>query len=168
MQEVTHHYITEELVNNFGDDIRNVSEPYGFLSIEVSREKNLDVLRFLFNHAVIKMQFVTDLCGMHEPQNKDREMVVIYHLHDLVNNVRLRIRCYMPENDPAIASATPIFSAANWMERETYDFFGINFTGHPKLKRILNVDEMNYFPMRREYPLEDQTRTDKDDRYFGR
>ena len=57
---------------------------------------------------------------------------------------------------------------ANWMERETYDFFGVNFVGHPNLKRILNVDEMDYFPMRKEFPLEDQTRIDKDDEMFGR
>ncbi len=54
------------------------------------------------------------------------------------------------------------------MERETYDFFGMNFVGHPNLKRILNVDEMDYFPMRKEFPLEDQTRIDKDDAMFGR
>jgi NADH-quinone oxidoreductase subunit C len=54
------------------------------------------------------------------------------------------------------------------MERETYDFYGVNFVGHPNLKRILNVDEMDYFPMRKEFPLEDQTRIDKDDEMFGR
>ena len=58
--------------------------------------------------------------------------------------------------------------AANWMERETYDFYGVNFVGHPNLKRILNVEEMDYFPMRKEFPLEDQTRIDKDDEMFGR
>jgi NADH-quinone oxidoreductase subunit C len=54
------------------------------------------------------------------------------------------------------------------MERETYDFYGVNFIGHPNLKRILNVDEMDYFPLRKEFPLEDQTRADKDDEMFGR
>jgi NADH-quinone oxidoreductase subunit C len=54
------------------------------------------------------------------------------------------------------------------MERETYDFFGIQFEGHPDLRRILNVDEMTVFPMRREYPLEDPNRVDKKDYFFGR
>jgi NADH-quinone oxidoreductase subunit C len=67
-----------------------------------------------------------------------------------------------------VKSITSFFSAANWMERETYDFYGIIFEDHPNLKRILNVEYMDYFPMRKEYPLEDPTREDKDDRYFGR
>jgi NADH-quinone oxidoreductase subunit C len=54
------------------------------------------------------------------------------------------------------------------MERETFDFFGINFIGHPNMKRILNVEEMDYSPLRKEFPLEDQTRVDKDDEMFGR
>src|SRR6202000_1493801 len=69
---------------------------------------------------------------------------------------------------PDIFTATKLYSAANWMERETYDFFGVNFVGHRKLKRILNVEEMEYFPSRKEFPLEDQTRIDKDDAMFGR
>lgn len=63
---------------------------------------------------------------------------------------------------------THLWPAANWMERETYDFFGVEFVGHPDLRRILNVDDMDYFPLRKQYPLEDGTRTDKEDEFFGR
>lgn len=69
---------------------------------------------------------------------------------------------------PHAPTATGLWSSANWMERETYDFFGIIFEGHPNLKRILNVDEMTIFPLRKEYPLEDNTRKDKNDELFGR
>ena len=69
---------------------------------------------------------------------------------------------------PDVFTATQLYSSANWMERETFDFYGVNFVGHPNLIRILNVDEMDYFPMRKQYPLEDQTRVDKDDAMFGR
>ena len=95
-------------------------------------------------------------------------MAVVYHLHNLVDNIRLRLKVFTGIERPDIFTATKLYSSANWMERETYDFFGINFVGHPNLKRILNVDEMDYFPMRKEYPLEDQTRIDKDDEMFGR
>ena len=63
---------------------------------------------------------------------------------------------------------THLFTGANWMERETYDFFGVVFEGHPNLKRILNVEDMIMFPMRKEFPLEDQVRGDKSDKMFGR
>jgi NADH-quinone oxidoreductase subunit C len=85
-----------------------------------------------------------------------------------VENVRIRMKIYTAIEDPKIFTATRLFESANWMERETYDFYGVNFVGHPNLKRILNVDEMDYFPLRKEYPLEDQTRIDKDDQMFGR
>ncbi len=93
---------------------------------------------------------------------------MVYHLHSLTNNIRLRFKVFTNIETPDIFTATQLYSCANWMERETYDFFGVNFIGHPNLKRILNVDEMDYFPMRKEYPMEDQTRVDKDDEMFGR
>ena len=86
----------------------------------------------------------------------------------MTDNIRIRFKVFTDISQPDIYTATGLFSAANWMERETYDFFGINFVGHPNLKRILNVEEMDYFPLRKEFPLEDQTRIDKDDEMFGR
>ena len=92
----------------------------------------------------------------------------MYQLHNLYTNVRLRLKIYLPVSSPTVPTLTPVFAAANWMERETYDFYGVVFEGHPNLKRILNVDEMIIFPMRKEYPLEDQVRQDKNDSMFGR
>jgi NADH-quinone oxidoreductase subunit C len=89
-------------------------------------------------------------------------------LHNLVDNVRIRFKVFSAINQPDVRTASKLFSSANWQEREAYDFYGVNFVGHPNLKRILNVDEMDYFPMRKEFPLEDQTRIDKDDEMFGR
>jgi NADH-quinone oxidoreductase subunit C len=83
-------------------------------------------------------------------------------------NFRIRIKTFFDINHPEIATATDLWPAANWMERETYDFFGVKFKGHPNLKRILNMDEMDIFPLRKEFPLEDQTRIDKNDSMFGR
>jgi NADH-quinone oxidoreductase subunit C len=113
-------------------------------------------------------QFLTDITGVHYPDRKGEELAVVYHVHNLKENVRLRIKIFVSIEKPDVFTATGLFSGANWMERETYDFFGVNFIGHPDLRRVLNVDEMDYFPLRKEYPLEDQTRIDKDDEMFGR
>jgi NADH-quinone oxidoreductase subunit C len=102
------------------------------------------------------------------PNQKGAELVVVYHLHNLKENIRVRYSVSTSLENTDVFTATKLFESANWMERETYDFFGINFVGHPNLKRILNVDEMDYFPLRKEFPLEDQTRIDKDDEMFGR
>jgi NADH-quinone oxidoreductase subunit C len=82
--------------------------------------------------------------------------------------VRIRIRVFLSVANPSIPTATTLWEGANWMERETYDFFGVQFEGHPNLCRILNVDDMTVFPMRKEYPLEDPNRVDKKDLFFGR
>jgi NADH-quinone oxidoreductase subunit C len=126
------------------------------------------VLSFLFDEPTLSFQFLTDLTAVHYPDRTGEEIAVVYHLHNLRENTRLRFKVYAPISQPDVYSATALFSSANWMERETYDFFGVNFVGHPNLKRILNVDEMDYFPLRKEFPLEDQTRIDKDDEMFGR
>jgi NADH-quinone oxidoreductase subunit C len=126
------------------------------------------VLQYLYDEPELGFKFMTDLCAVHYPNEEGKELAVVYHLHNLKENVRIRYKIFTDIKKPDVFSAYALFSAANWMERETYDFFGVNFVGHPNLKRILNVEEMEYFPLRKEYPLEDQKRTDKDDEMFGR
>jgi NADH-quinone oxidoreductase subunit C len=165
---LTNDRIKERLIEKFGEQVSAFSEPYGMLTFEAPKELNLKVLNFLYDDDELKFRFLTDLQAVHYPDNKGRELVVVYHLHNLVDNVRIRFKVFSDINIPDVYTATGLFSGANWMERETYDFFGVNFVGHPNMKRILNVDEMDYFPMRKEFPLEDQTRVDKDDEMFGR
>jgi NADH-quinone oxidoreductase subunit C len=165
---ITNSYIQQKLIEKFGEQVTNFVETYDMLSFEAVKELNLKVLQFLYDEPTLHFQFMTDLTAVHYPHQKGRELAVVYHLHNLVDNTRLRFKVFTDINTPDIYTASKLFEAANWMERETYDFFGINFVGHPNLKRILNVDEMDYFPMRKEFPLEDQTRIDKDDQMFGR
>ncbi|MBL7748895.1 MAG: NADH-quinone oxidoreductase subunit C [Chitinophagaceae bacterium] len=165
---LTNEIIKQRLTEKFGEQLSGFEEPYGMLTFEAPKELNLKVLNFLYDDEELKFRFMTDLAGVHYPGNSGRELAVVYHLHNMVDNVRIRFKVFTDINTPDIYTATGLFSAANWMERETYDFFGVNFVGHPNLKRILNVDEMDYFPMRKEFPLEDQTRIDKDDEMFGR
>jgi len=165
---LTNDRIKERLIEKFNEQVNNFEEPYGMLTFEVPKEMNLKVMQFLYDDEELRFQFLTTLCAVHYPDNKGRELAMVYHLHNLVDNVRIRFKAYLDINKPDIFTATKLYEAANWLERETYDFFGVNFIGHPNLVRILNVDEMDYFPLRKEYPLEDQTRKDKDDEMFGR
>jgi NADH-quinone oxidoreductase subunit C len=160
--------IKQRLIEKFGDQVGQFEEPYGMLTFEAPKDLNLKVLQFLYDDETLAFRFLTDLQAVHYPDNKGRELAVVYHLHNLVANVRIRFKVFTDIVQPDVYSATALFSSANWMERETYDFYGVNFVGHPNLKRILNVDEMDYFPMRKEFPLEEQTRVDKDDEMFGR
>lgn len=165
---MTNDIIKAKLTEKFGDQVRAFEEPYGLLTFEAPKELNLKVLNYLYDDEELKFRFLTDLTGVHYPSQPGRELAVVYHLHNMTDNIRLRFKVFTGSSQPDIYTATGLFSAANWMERETYDFFGINFVGHPNLKRILNVEEMDYFPLRKEFPLEDQTRIDKDDEMFGR
>ena len=160
--------IKQRLTEKFGDQLINWEEPYGMLTFTASKEMNLKILQFLFDDAELKFQFLTDITAVHFPDNKGKELAVVYHLHNLVDNIRIRFKVFTDINKPDVFSATALYQSANWMERETFDFYGVNFVGHPNLKRILNIDEMEYFPMRKEYPLEEQSRIDKDDEMFGR
>ena len=165
---ITNELIQDKLVSKFGESVTGFTESYGMFSFEAPADWNLKVLQFLYDDEEMGFRFLTDLQAVHYPLNIGKELTVVYHLHNLVQNKRLRFKIHVPVEKPDVFSATALFASANWMERETYDFFGVNFIGHPNLKRILNVDEMDYFPMRKEFPLEDQSRIDKDDEMFGR
>ncbi|MCF8285527.1 MAG: NADH-quinone oxidoreductase subunit C [Chitinophagaceae bacterium] len=160
--------VQEQLIAKFGDQVSQFATSYGMLSFESPKEINLKVLQFLYDEPSLAFTFLTDICAVNYPNQTGAELVVVYHLHNLKENIRLRYSVSTSLENTDVYTATKLFESANWMERETYDFFGINFVGHPNLKRILNVDEMDYFPLRKEFPLEDQTRIDKDDEMFGR
>jgi NADH-quinone oxidoreductase subunit C len=140
----------------------------GLLVVETSRARIVELLTFLRDDEPLQFHFLTTLCAVHYPEHQNRELVVVYQLHNWRKNIRIRLKVPLPISDPHIPTATTLWPAANWMERETFDFFGVIFDGHPNLTRILNVEDMDVFPLRKEYKLEDGTRTDKDDRFFGR
>jgi NADH-quinone oxidoreductase subunit C len=165
---LTNEYIRQRITEKFPEQATGFEEPYGMLTFETPKEINLKVLNFLFDDEELKFRFMTDLCAVHYPNNKGRELAVVYHLHNLTDNIRIRYKIFTAIEQPDIYTASGLFSTANWLERETYDFYGVNFIGHPNLKRIQNVEEMDYFPQRKEYPMEDSTRIDKDDEMFGR
>lgn len=160
--------VGEKLKTKFGAAIISSSQEYDFPVFIVNKDTIYDVLQFLKEDADLSFTFLTTMCGLHYPDNKGQELGVMYQLHNMPKNYRIRLKTFFSINEPKIQSVVNLFPTANWMERQEYDFFGIIFQGHPNLKRILNVDDMTAFPMRKEFPLEDATREDKDDRMFGR
>jgi NADH-quinone oxidoreductase subunit C len=156
-----------KLKEKFGTEILGTDMSSDIPTYTVESESVLSIISFLKDDSELQFGFLTDICGIHYPDN-ELPLGVIYHLHNLERNERVRIKTFVSLEKPDVPSLTPIFSSANWMERETWDFYGINFKGHPNLIRILNVEYLDFFPMRKEYPVEDPTRDDKDDRFFGR
>ncbi len=166
MAKATNTELVDLLGEKFGEQLFDVSEPYGLLTFSTTKDKVIEVLSFLKENGKINFNFLTDITAVHYPEKE--QLAVVYHLHSMVSGIRVRLKVFLHENDPRIASATVLWNGANWMERETYDFFGVKFEGHPDLRRILNVDDLPVHPMLKQYPLEDPNRVDKKDEYFGR
>ncbi|WP_276091186.1 NADH-quinone oxidoreductase subunit C [Pedobacter sp. JY14-1] len=167
MAEITNQELINALSAKFGGKVSGFDEPYGLLTLETTKDVIINVLTFLKEEAPAKFNFLTDITAVHYPGRK-HAIAVVYHLHAMVQRKRIRVKVFIDEHHPEIPTATGLWLGANWMERETYDFFGIRFEGHPDLRRILNMDELGVHPMLKQYPLEDPNRVDKKDEYFGR
>lgn len=158
--------IKQQLSTKFGSVVSGFEEPYGMLTFTCDTANNLKVLTYL--HDDLGFHFLNDLTAVHYPDATDKELAVVYMLQNIKTGTRIRMKVFAPIAKPDVYTATGVYATANWLEREAYDFFGVNFVGHPNLIRIMNVEEMDYHPLRKEYALEDQSRTDKDDEMFGR
>lgn len=167
-QAISNEAALQILQARFGSDIFDGSQPYGMLTVYTKRERLIELLEFVKESPELQMNFLTDITAVHYPDRAGAEFDVVYHCHSWPLNFRLRIKVSVSVDDPSVPTAVPVHLCANWLERECYDFFGIIFVGHPNLVRILNMDEMDYHPMRKEYTLEDPTRRDKVDLQFGR
>ncbi|GAB3502159.1 NADH-quinone oxidoreductase subunit C [Spirosoma knui] len=165
---LTNEEVAQTIINQFGESVSDFDDPFDLLTFSTTREQIIPVIQYLKGHNSLQIGFLTDITAVHYPDSPGQEFCVVYHLHSLVNNFRIRIKVFLAAEDVHISTATPLFASANWMERETFDLFGIIFDGHPDLRRILNMEEMDYHPMRKQYPLEDSTREDKIDALFGR
>jgi len=164
---MTNEFVLEAITREFPESVISSSEPYGMLTIEIKKDDIKKVIHYL-KDSTLEFNFLTDICGIHYPENPEKEIGVVYHLHNLMANFRLRLKIFMSRENIEVDSLVELFAGANWMERETYDFYGIKFKGHPDLRPILNMEDLGYHPMLKEYRLEDGTRTDKNDSMFGR
>ncbi|CAG0892554.1 unnamed protein product, partial [Darwinula stevensoni] len=139
--------MSDKLTEKFGDNLVSADMRYDFPVFELKKVVIFEALKFLKEDAELNFHFLTTLCGLHFPDNRGKELGMMYQLHNMPKNWRIRIYTFMPEKEVDVPSVTSLWPAANWLERETYDFFGFKFIGHPDLRRILNMDQMNYHPM---------------------
>ena len=164
---MTNEFVLEAITREFPESVISSSEPYGMLTVEIKKDDIKKVIHYL-KDSTLEINFLTDVCGNHYPETPEKEIGVIYHLHNMMTNFRIRLKAFMTRDNVEVDSLTELYAGANWMERETFDFYGIKFKGHPDLRPILNMEDLGYHPMLKEYRLEDGTRTDKDDAMFGR
>ena len=164
---MTNEFVLEAINREFPDAVIASSEPFGFLTIEVKKEELKKIIHHL-KESSLRFIFLTDICGIHYPEDKEKELGIVYHLHNLEDNIRIRIKSFFSRENAEVDTITDLYSGANWMERETFDFYGIKFKGHSDLRVIVNSEDLGYHPLLKEYALEDGTRTDKNDTMFGR
>ncbi|MBF6475422.1 MULTISPECIES: NADH-quinone oxidoreductase subunit C [Nocardia] len=125
----------------------------GELTLHVHREHLPSVARALRDDPALRFELCLGVNGVHYPEDSGRELHAVYHLMSITHNRRLRVEVSAPDADPHIPSLYEVYPTTDWHERETYDFFGIRFDGHPSLTRITMPDDWRGHPQRKDYPL---------------
>jgi len=126
------------------------SERLGEFTIEIASEKLIEACRFLKEE--LKFERLSTVTAVDRYPSEPR-FEVVYHLHSISRNERLRLKCRLPGRNPEIDSATAVWRSANWYEREAFDMFGVRFRNHPDLRRILMPDDWEGHPLRKDYPV---------------
>ena len=142
------------LSRELGDQLLKVSDWRGDLSLTVARQAWVKAARLLRDHPELRYQLFLDLCGVDylEQAGRDDRYEVVLHLYSVAHKHHVRLKTTLPESDPRVDSLTGLYKGANWFEREAWDLYGIVFTGHPRLTRILTHDSFVGHPMRKDYP----------------
>ncbi len=125
----------------------------GELTIHLRREHLLATVRHLRDDPELRFELCSGVSGVHYPDEEGRELHAVYHLLSMTHRRRLRLEVAVPDADPHLSSVVAVYPTADWHERETYDFFGIVFDGHPALTRIMMPDDWPGHPQRKDYPL---------------
>lgn len=148
--------LAEALARNdieFGDAVENVIVFRDELTLYVQREQLPTIARRLRDEPDLRFELSLGVSGVHYPDDADRELHAVYPLKSITHNRRIRLEVAVPEADPHIPSLFGVYPTTDWHERETYDFFGIIFDGHPSLTRIEMPDDWQGHPQRKDYPL---------------
>ena len=145
------HSLVKKLKAKFGASIGEASEFIGQLSVHVDREQIVAVCDFLKSDKESEFDYLSDVTCVHYPDRVDAPFVMVYNLFSIPNNERVRLKVATSDS---VDSVTGVWPAANWLEREVFDLFGVNFNGHPDLRRLLLPTDWEGYPLRKDYPLE--------------
>ncbi|TLD42723.1 MAG: NADH-ubiquinone oxidoreductase chain C [Candidatus Jettenia ecosi] len=146
-------FIATAIKSNFPQAIIDSNTFRNELTLTIKKEFIVQVARFLKEDKELHFNFLSDLCGVDRVE-ADGIFEVVYHLYSIDKNHRVRLKVPIPSNELSIPTVTDIWRTANWHERETYDMFGITFTGHPDLRKILTPEDFEGYPLRKDYPID--------------
>ena len=145
----------DEVADTLGlsDAIERVVVDRGELTLHVRRERLPEVAAKLRDDPALRFELCSGVSGVHYPAEAGRELHAVYHLLSITHNRRVRLEVSIPDADPHVPSLVGVYPTCDWHERETWDFFGIIFDGHPALTRIEMPDDWKGHPQRKDYPL---------------
>ena len=144
--------IVERVKQKFPESILDLATFRGDTTLHLRPGDILAVCRFLHGDPEMAFDYLTDLCGV-DYYPREPRFQVVYHLCSMKTKLRLRLKVSLPGESPGVSSVVPVWKAADWMEREAFDMYGITFHGHPDLRRILLTPEWEGHPLRKDYPL---------------
>ncbi len=145
--------ISEKIKERLPEEVLDVREFRGQVSITLKKERILDIFRYLHDDPDIFLDYLVDVCGADYLGKKEKRFEVVYHLYPIKHRHAVRIKAEVDGNESSIDSVMPIWAGANWHEREAYDMYGIIFKGHPDLRRILLPEDWEGYPLRKDYPV---------------
>ena len=143
---------SQYLRGKLGPDIVELRNEHGEDTMIISRDKLLATVLFLRKDP-LNLDFLTDITAVDYLGRKEPRFEVVYHFYSLLTKFRLRVKVPIPEENPVVDSLTALWKAANWLEREVWDMYGIRFAGHPDLRRILLYEQFQGHPLRKDYPV---------------
>jgi len=150
--DAANHPLVKKLKERLGDGVLEASEFLGQLSIAIAPERIVEACTVLRDDEETQFNYLSDLTCVHYPDNRSAPFQVVYNLYSISKNERVRLN--VDTNGAGVESVTSIWPAADWMEREVYDLFGVSFHNHPDLRRILLPPDWDGHPLRKDYPLE--------------
>ena len=146
--------IAELIKDRFPTEVKEIIEFRGQVSAVVKKGRIKEIMKHLHDTPELYFDYLEDLCGVDYAGKKEARYEVVYHLYSMRHRHMIRMRTEVPEQDSTIDSVVDIWTGANWHERECYDMYGIEFKGHPDLRRILLPEDWEGHPLKKDYPLQ--------------